>query len=68
MSFAALSQAVASLSAEDAAATLVAALAADDPVAGMAFATRDGTDETVEDVLTAIATEEAALKALRACL
>lgn len=47
---------------------LRAAIDADDSMSGVAFATRDGVDETPADALAAIDAEEAALAALRACL
>ena len=47
---------------------LRAAIDAEDPLSGVAFATRDGIDETAADALAAIEAEEAALAALRACL
>lgn len=47
---------------------LRAAVDAEDPLAGVAFATREGIDETPADALAAIDAEEAALAALRACL
>lgn len=47
---------------------LRAAIDADDALARVAFATRDGIDETPADALAAIEAEEAALAALRACL
>ncbi len=47
---------------------LRAAIDAEDPIAGVAFAARDGADETIADVVASIDAEEAALAALRACL
>lgn len=47
---------------------LRAAIDAEDPLAGVAFATRDGIDEMPADALAAIDAEEKALAALRACL
>lgn len=47
---------------------LRAAIDAEDPLSGVAFATREGVDETMSDALAAIDAEEAALAALRACL
>lgn len=40
----------------------------DDPLKSVAFAARDGADETVDQVLKSVEAEEAALKALRECL
>lgn len=47
---------------------LRAAIDAEDPLAGVAFATREGIDETPADALAAIDAEEKALAALRSCL
>lgn len=47
---------------------LRAALDAGEPIGDVAFAARDGADETAAAVLTSIDAEEAALAALRACL
>lgn len=40
----------------------------EDPLKSVAFAARDGADETAEQVLKSVEAEEAALKALRDCL
>jgi hypothetical protein len=46
----------------------IKAQAVDDPMVSVAFAARDGADETAEQVLKSVEAEEAALKALRDCL
>jgi hypothetical protein len=56
------------LSPAEAANLKVVAREAVDPMAWVAFAARDGADETAEQVLKSVEAEEAALKALRDCL